>query len=332
MRISAFLYDGNSSRRVSVEIDFSDVQKVSVEGEDIALSYAWEAVKISSRLGNTPRIITFDDGVKCESLQNDAIDRVMKERHSVNGVIHSLESRTLYALASLLFLAVAVTYFVLHGNAQLSRYLSHMVPQKIVHEIGTQVFELLDKEYLKPTALEPEVQQRLRAQFERLTEGKEGYSLHFRRGIGANALALPSKSVIITDELIELSDGDDEAIRGVLAHEIGHIEQKHSMRLLIEGSFVYAFISYATGDLSFIVTAIPIFLIQNSYSREVEREADLYAKQRLQKMGLSTRPLAELFEKLEGESKLKMPEYLSSHPLNQERIQMLKGRGEAKSE
>ena len=50
------------------------------------------------------------------------------------------------------------------------------------------------------------------------------YQLEFRHGgyIDANAFALPSGIIVMTDELVELAKSDDELI-SVLAHEIGHV-------------------------------------------------------------------------------------------------------------
>ena len=51
----------------------------------------------------------------------------------------------------------------------------------------------------------------------------EGYRLEFRysEGMGANAVALPSGLIIVTDQLVTASHQDDEII-AIMAHEIGH--------------------------------------------------------------------------------------------------------------
>ncbi|MCB8828822.1 M48 family metallopeptidase, partial [Escherichia coli] len=62
--------------------------------------------------------------------------------------------------------------------------------------------------------------------------GAGGFNLNFRDGgiIGPNAFALPDGTVVITDQLVRLADGDTDMLLGVLAHEIGHVELKHSLR------------------------------------------------------------------------------------------------------
>ena len=57
-----------------------------------------------------------------------------------------------------------------------------------------------------------------------------GSVLLFRDGgkFGANAFALPSGKIIVTDQLASLLN--DEQIVGVLAHELGHVVYRHGMR------------------------------------------------------------------------------------------------------
>ena len=51
----------------------------------------------------------------------------------------------------------------------------------------------------------------------------------------ANAFALPSGIVVLTDELEALAQHDDE-LSAVFAHEIGHVVHRHSMRMVIQHS------------------------------------------------------------------------------------------------
>ncbi|HHW4643827.1 TPA: M48 family metallopeptidase, partial [Campylobacter coli] len=70
--------------------------------------------------------------------------------------------------------------------------------------------------------------------------GAGGFNLNFRDGgiIGPNAFALPDGTVVITDQLVWLAAGDTDMLLGVLAHEIGHVELKHSLRQLYRAAGV----------------------------------------------------------------------------------------------
>src|SRR5690606_15157282 len=100
---------------------------------------------------------------------------------------------------------------------------------------------------LEPSRLAPERQAALRARFEALVAHMPAlparyahyaprYTLDFRRGLGANAFALPGGAIVVTDGLVEAARAaglQDDAIAGVLAHEIGHVAHRHTTRMLV---------------------------------------------------------------------------------------------------
>ena len=162
----------------------------------------------------------------------------------------------------------------------------------------------------------------------------------FRRGgvIGANALALPDGTLIITDQLIDLSEHDEEAL-AVLAHELGHVQHRHGLRQVIQGSILTVVVSWYLGDVGGWAASLPTLLLQARYSREHEHEADAYAVALLRENGISPRRLASMLTKLESSrrrgqavpdagpksspDKTAIADYLSSHPATRERIEFL---------
>ena len=63
------------------------------------------------------------------------------------------------------------------------------------------------------------------------------YVLEFRKSpaVGPNAFALPGGTVVLLDELVAAAAHDDE-IAAVLAHEIGHLHGRHTMRHVLQTS------------------------------------------------------------------------------------------------
>ena len=86
-------------------------------------------------------------------------------------------------------------------------------------------------------------------------------------GIGANALAIPNNTIIVTDELVELAKNDDEII-GVLAHEQGHLVQRHSLQQALSSLGFSVILLAITGDSSDLVTTLPAALIGAKYSSQ----------------------------------------------------------------
>ncbi|MDR2676001.1 MAG: M48 family metallopeptidase [Opitutaceae bacterium] len=119
--------------------------------------------------------------------------------------------------------------------------------------------------------------------------------------IGANAFALPSGDIVLTDDLVHLAAGDDELL-AVLAHECGHVEARHAVRSVIQASFLTLLISFAAGDVTAATTiggALPAFLLENRFSRDFEREADAIAVRHLKTTGLSPLLLGDILARLE---------------------------------
>jgi Zn-dependent protease with chaperone function len=207
--------------------------------------------------------------------------------------------------------------------------------------LSDKALEQLDKHLLKPSQLPEERKQKLRNAFQTLSRADAllapygaGLFLDFRSAprIGPNAFALPGGQVILLDELANLCE-DDEELLAVLAHELGHLNGRHSIRLLIQSSAVAAVAAAWFGDVSYALTAVSAALLNSAYSRDMEREADLYAGALLRRLGKSPARLADALERMEtfyrakrdqgrkGENYL---DWLSSHPGTGERIRRLR--------
>jgi predicted Zn-dependent protease len=161
--------------------------------------------------------------------------------------------------------------------------------------------------------------------------------------LGANALALPDGTIVVTDLMIrEILRGRGDfdadasaALAGVLAHEIGHVELRHSTRSLARSSLTAAAAAALFGDFSAVAAGVPALLVNMRYSRDMETEADEYAIGVLRGHGIPTAPLADLFATLDEtrrkQGRAQLPdwlaqgtEYLSSHPANARRSARLR--------
>ena len=135
---------------------------------------------------------------------------------------------------------------------------------------------------------------------------------------------MPGGIVVMTDELVELAESDAE-IMAVLAHEVGHLYGRHSLRILLQNSLSALLIAGLTGDISNITAlsaAVPTVLMQAKYSRDFEREADDFAFEYLEGRSVSTNALSDLLLRLEqsdSDDGGGIPGWLSSHPPSRER-------------
>ena len=155
--------------------------------------------------------------------------------------------------------------------------------------------ELLDQLMFEPSKLPEERQQHIQqlfADIQSMDVEYANFTLEFRAAekIGANAFAIPGGLIVMTDEMTELASNDDEII-AVLAHEVGHLVQRHSLRIILQNSVSAVFIAALTGDLTNVTAlsaTIPTVLMQAKYSRDFEQEADEFSFNYLERKGINT--------------------------------------------
>ena len=142
-----------------------------------------------------------------------------------------------------------------------------------------------------------------------------------------NAFALPGGRILIFNGLIqEAKKGNDLA--GVLAHEIGHQFKRHPLLLAFETAGTSTLASLFFGDVSggVVLGGLSQTLIDSSYQRDKERQADTIAITLLNRAGIDGSGMAEFFLRMgkeHGDDDGVMA-YLSSHPGSRERSSLIK--------
>jgi Zn-dependent protease with chaperone function len=231
-------------------------------------------------------------------------------------------------LAVLLVCAVALYHY---GVPFAARTAAAQIPAGALDAVSRDAVAALDRGTFEPSRLPPEREDRLTRAFTALVGRQKGerYTLLFRRSpsLGPNAMALPSGTIVITDELVTLAR-DDRELLGVLAHEAGHVEGRHGVRLILQNSALTLLAAWMVGDVTSLMTLAPTTLLQARYSRDFEREADAYAADLLRAHGISPGRLADLLERMEAgqPGSSSVVAYVSSHPATPERLAFLRAR------
>ena len=330
MIIKAKMYDGISSKEHNVEIEFTKDRRVIIQTHSIDVSI--DSVKISSRLGSTPRVLEFPNLYRCKSEENDKIDEILDTLKVKRSKVYKLERSWRLAVASVVLIAAFITFMLTAGAGYTASFLADILPKTTLDYASKRGLEQIDKRYLHKSNLSKEKKQKIEKLFKELTAGDKRYKLHFRSSpmLGANAFALPSGDIVLLDELVFLDkDKNLYGVLGVLAHEKGHVVYKHGLKGIIKGAVASTVVGYFTGDLSFIATTLPTLMLTSSYSREFETQADQYAKSELKRMGLSSKPLAKVFINLEDfynkkhkdSNATKFMDWMSSHPVTSKRVE-----------
>lgn len=240
-------------------------------------------LSISPRIKDSTRFITLRNDRLFESTDNDAIDNMLKRfaNQKETVTINPKYPVIMIVLAAFLFGSWSLIHY---GLPSLSHYVAMKVPAPVLVEQGQLAFESMDVSHFSASELSEKRQAELTESFKKLlppsAESYE-YQLHFRKSdaIGANAFALPSGDIIITDDLVNLAATDDE-INAVLLHEIAHVELRHSVQSVVQTSILLLGVVVVTGDvasLSTVLFAIPALLLESGYSRNMELESDDYS-------------------------------------------------------
>lgn len=335
--IDGLFYDGERSRghRAQLEVDHAKTVHLTLVDERDAdgLPRHFEVrladVEISDRIGNIPRRLVLKGIGSFETADNDGVDRALAAHGHSPGFVHWLEQRWPIAIASLLVVALGSALFIRFGVPALAEFAARKLPPSVDRVIGAQTLEVLDQLLLDPSELTVPRRQALQARFRAMTgplEGGHVYRLEHRAApaLGPNALALPSGIVVLTDELVELAEDDDEIV-AVLAHEIGHVRGRHALRQLLQTSGVSAIAFALLGDVSSasaLFGAVPA-LIQAKHSRDFEREADGFAKGWLVRNGIAPDRFDAILCRMRADAgedeEVGLVRFLSTHPTTSER-------------
>lgn len=330
IKVEAYFYDGRSSEQQPVEVIFYASGEVLIQGVDWARQTTLEQISIKARLGNTQRSLFLADGGKLETADNDAIDRVCQTffRRRWPALLYQLETHWMSIVPAIAISVLFVWIGIRSAVPVVASWVAKGIPTHVERQMGEQGLESLDSWLFTDTLIPADRQAALRQRFRDMTaQLSRGYPyrLLFRNShkMGANALALPGGIIIITDGLIHLAENDIQ-ILAVLAHEMGHVENQHGLRLILQNSLAALLMAGLLGDIASVTSlsvTLPTVLVESHYSRKFEMEADRYSVKFLQSQHLSVTPYMRMLTRL-GQAHPNHSEfdYLSSHPALQKRL------------
>jgi Zn-dependent protease with chaperone function len=337
LSFSAEYFDGETSHSVPVQVSVTPSGKVRVTNEQgqIVREVGFEEVRVSPRIGNTRRALRFADGSALESADNAGIDAMLAQHGTgfltrVEHVVHLLERNGRIALLSVVGLvALGIVGFV-WGVPLLAKQVAMKIPASVASQLGQGTLDALDELLFEPSQLPTERRAELTAAFAEMARGYPELPLTLvYRSAMPNAFALPNGTVVVTDELVELSENDRE-VMAVLAHEIGHVHERHALRMALENSMVALFAMAYLGDasqMSIIAGSLPTIYANAHFSRSHETEADTFALQFLTHARIPRHHFADILRRLHaelgrGESSKQqnsLLDYFASHPGIEER-------------
>ena len=325
-------FDGKSTQSRAVDVRFDGTLMDFHFGlERAPEQYALADVQVAERSSGVDLVLGLPNGASvwldgAASALSEAIWTAVKPRQRVARLIASWPA----VAACLLILIAFVVWFDRHGAGWLAQSALPLVPKSVDIKIGEIAMSEIEKRYLDKTGVAVERSDRIAKRFNAASDALApdwNLQLNFRRMKDdprfVNAFALPGGQIILFDGLTNVLN-DDEVL-AVLGHELGHVVHRDGIQSVLRSVGLATLAGVFFGDFSTVAAGSVTTLQELRYSRDAERNADAFARQFVQRAGLSPAVLASAFKKLEaasGEGKGgDFPDWLSTHPPMSERQQ-----------
>ncbi len=153
---------------------------------------------------------------------------------------------------------------------------------------------------------------------------RDSLKIHLIRKDEINAFALPNNHLVVYTGLIE-DCKKQQALQGVLGHEIAHIENKHVMKKLSKEIGFSVLLTATTGDRGGqLIKEVLKSLSSSAYDRSLEKEADMASVDYMIKADIDPKPMADFMYQMAQENT--MPDalvWIADHPESEERAKYI---------
>ena len=176
------------------------------------------------------------------------------------------------------------------------------------------------------------------AQASDLPETFGGYHFLILDSDSINAFAAPGGLIFVTKGLIRCCANED-ALAAVLAHEIGHIQNKHGLQSIKKSRLTSALTAIGVAGLAnqsssdaamFLnmfedsIKDITTTLINNGYSKKFEYEADLAAVKIMERVGYNPTALIDMLKTMKERLQPDAFDFAKTHPSPNKRIKKVR--------
>lgn len=319
-RIQARFFDGESAAEhwVGVTIEAAGLRLFGASGQTQA---DWPFAELEQVAGATPPPLR----LLLRSLPNARL--VIEDAAAIAAITPKLPRRK-DAPTLRLFLIGAIATAVVVGSLWFlapfaTRLAASVVPTSLEEKWGEKISAELFAEHWRCEAQDGA--QALTRMVSRLADSSplargKRFEVMVAQDAMVNAFALPGGRIVIMEGLLKQAKSADE-VAGVLAHEMGHVIARHVVERMIWRQAVDFVLGLLIGSGSGANMAQ--WLVNQSHSRDAEREADQLGVTLLTQAGIATEGLADFFER-QAAAAPKLPGaglfgYLSSHPPDPER-------------
>ena len=334
MSFNVTYYDGIISKAIRATLRANalswEISYIDQDNKPVILHWNVEQIIKSNVFTKGLVVFNYNENVpfqKIESTDDNFIKYLEKNPHpnltdSLDTFLHKSRFSSLVTLILVLFSLGFLTYFFIIPNVT-SHFVSKLSDKNII-AFGDYVFNVLSKD------LDFNEEETIKMQdfLDRMhIESSFPLKIYVVNDSEMNAFALSGGKMIIYSAILEKMENEAQ-LTALIGHEISHIQNRHVLQNISRDLSGTLFVSILMGDLS----AISTILAKNahrfkqlSYSRELEKEADLYGLEIMKKNNVNLHGMPELFQILKNEQSFEISGYLSDHPVLDERIEYTTG-------
>lgn len=321
-------YDGRTARREPVTITI-ERRGLDLRLPDGSVMYwPFEALRqTQGALGHERLRIEFG---------TDPVEALLVNEEGLADAIHLVAPHAMRTLrpksraprivaGSVAALATVAALYV-WGMPVLTNWVTPRVPVAWERSLGATVVG-----QLAPAAarcVEPAGHAQLRRIVERLVgagaRSPYDHTLLVLRDTVVNAFAAPGGFIVVNSGLLAAARSPEE-LAGVLAHEVQHVELRHSTRALIRAAPLRLAVAALSGGGLEGAGTIAATLGMLRFSRAAEEEADRAAMRMLDQANVDPTAIIAFLRELESQHRdgPRLASYLSSHPRTADRIATL---------
>lgn len=318
----------------STEIELSNLEvKLGGFSED-------RIIMINKLTGES--IVTKDHAILDDLTHTNIPGDILKQAKTVRFGIKTRPGQRLaswgFAIGGIIVIA-AIAYAILDP---LTFYIASHMPSSIEKEMGNSVLENYAKSHeLENTSSKARRVKKLGTKLvENLKLRNYDFNFYIEPSKEINAFATPGGNIVVLTELIKKANDDELAC--VLAHEIGHVVQRHSLKAALRNAGLLTTLQVITARSNEAAADVLSGLIQVDglrFDREQEKEADLTGIKLAWESGFNPSALIDFMHKLEKDSSEKNSlSILSDHPMPSDRasyieaeVQSLQQQAESKN-
>lgn len=336
----AIYFNGKDSRPHEVEVIIKD-RGLSLKNDvsEINQLFPFENISLLTISKSDHFTLQLDDEFPSPVLQwegpkaADFVNQFIKSKNKIKQAEFLITRKKPFAIISIgiLVLATFIFSYVKFLSPFIGDQAVKILPKSVEEKAGEVVYG-----NMKPFISKDSTKTKLINEFYDVLGFESEYDIEITYSDTGmvNAFAVPGGKIVVFDGIVKRTENWQE-LAALLSHELAHVNQRHSFKMIARSSSNFMVISVLTGDVAGTSSVIleNVSQFRNlANSRHFEKEADEYGLEYLKNSKIDPYGMVQLFKRIDAFSSEELGdlskvqkglEYMSTHPLGENRLNSL---------